>query len=222
MAYLLFLSLIFNAIALSLPATEGGLEWQLRQAVKKDWVHSSRIEIVGFKLHKKVPDSAVLMGFQPRPLLGAVSFELAWEEKGIPQKTFGTAIIKVEQPVPIAIKDIQKGESFDAQNISWVSREISKFSQNSIVSDESLLDDKVAKGFIRSGTIVQKVLIETPAQIDRGDLIDLFLENPHLKITARMKALERGRTGDWIRVENEKTKRVVRGKVVGPGRVSIQ
>ncbi|NBT59401.1 flagella basal body P-ring formation protein FlgA, partial [bacterium] len=63
---------------------------------------------------------------------------------------------------------------------------------------------------------------ETPSEIKRGEMVDLMFENPQLSITARMRALESGRTGQWIRVENQNSKRVVRARVISSGRVALK
>lgn len=197
------------------------LEEQLRQAIKRDWSASNKINIRNFTLHKKAPAHAILVSFRPRPLVGAVSFEVLWDREGQPMKTFGSAIVSIEQSVAVANRDIRRGEELNLENVSWLSQEISKFSRNSVIFNNHDLEGKVARGFIRSGSLIQPQQIEAPAEITRGQRVDLVLQNATLKITAKMKALEQGRTGDWIKVENERTKRVVRSKVVGPGKVSL-
>jgi len=216
-----FSFLILNFAAWGASSVKNPFEEQLLQAVRRDWPSASRSEVKNLRTHKTAPKNAVLMNFQPRPLLGSVSFELVWDQDGVPQKTFGNAIVKVENPVAVAIKDIRKGEGFSSDNISWLSTEVSKFSRNSVLIDPSDLEDRIARGFIRSGSMIQRNQVEVPAEINQGDRVELTIENSHLKLSARMKALERGRTGDWIRVENEKTRRVVKTRVIAPGKVSI-
>lgn len=202
-------------------STSESLQKQLIEVVKRDWPLASSIEVKNFKLHKPAPKTAVLLSLRPRPLIGAVSFEVAWEKKGSSHKTFGSAIVMVRHPIATATRDIRRGEDISQDNMMWVPQDISRFSSQSVLTDPSELTGKIARAFIRSGSKIQTSQLETPAEINRGQRVDLVFENPQLKVTARMKALESGRTGEWIRVENEKTKRVVRSKVVGPGKVSL-
>ncbi|NBX77347.1 MAG: flagella basal body P-ring formation protein FlgA [Proteobacteria bacterium] len=198
------------------------LEKALHESARRDWPQATRIEVTQINTRIKAPEKAALMSMQPRPALGAVSFELAWEEKGEPKHTFGTAIVKVEEPVAITTKNVNPGEALDEEVIRFESREVSRFSKNGIFTQPSELENKIARTFIRSGSIVSPTQVETPSEIKRGEMVDLLFENRQLSITARMKALDNGRTGQWIRVENQNNKRVVRAKVIDQGRVALK
>lgn len=223
----LLLSFCLSSCLIGAPLKEGAqgitnLEKSLQESVRRDWPEASRIQVTQINTRIKSPDKATLMNINPRPALGAISFELAWEEKGRPQKTFGTAIVKVEEPVAIAIKNLNPGDSLNEETIRFESREVSRFSKNGIFSNWSDVENRVARAFIRAGSPVNPTQVETPAEIHRGEMVDLFLESPHLTISARMKALDNGRTGQWIRVENQNSKRIVRAKVVEHGRVALK
>ena len=69
---------------------------------------------------------------------------------------------------------------------------------------------------------VHRVQTESPAEIRQGQMVDLIFNNNQLLISARMKALEHGRLGNWIRVENPNSKRVIRARVSAPGQVAIR
>jgi len=198
------------------------LEQMIQQSARRDWPNAARVEVTQIKPRTQAPEKATLMSLQPRPALGAVSFELAWEEKGEPKHTFGTAIVRVEEPVAIATKNLNSGDALDEEAVHFQNREVSRFSKNGIFTQASELENKIARTFIRQGSIVSPTQVETPAEIRRGDMVDLFFENSQLSITARMKALDHGRTGQWIRVENQNSKRVVRAKVIDQGRVALK
>lgn len=214
--FCLFLSL--SSVLLGAPK----LEQALREMAKRDWPRASRVEVSQINTRVKAPEKAALMSANPRPALGAVSFELAWDENGQPRKTFGTAIVKVEEPVAIATTNLNPGDVISEENVRFEPREVSRFLRNGIFTDANELENKVARTFIRAGSLVNPTQVETPAEIKRGEVVDLFFENGPLTITARMKALDMGRTGQWIRVENQNNKRIVRAKVVDQGRVALK
>jgi len=194
----------------------------IESQARKDWPEASRIEVSQISTRGKAPEKAVLMRVHPRPALGAISFELAWEEKGEARQAFGTAIVKVEEPVAIASKNLNPGDLLDEESIRFESREVSRFTKNGIFTNWNELEGKVARTFIRIGSLVNPTQTETPSEIKRGEMVDLMFENPQLSITARMRALESGRTGQWIRVENQNSKRVVRARVISSGRVALK
>jgi len=222
-----FVSFLFGSLLWAAPgpiSSQGPskLEQSIRESARRDWPNASRVEVSQINTRGKAPEKAALMSLQPRPALGAVSFELAWEEKGEPKSTFGTAIIRVEEPVAIATKNLNPGDPLDEEGIRFENREVSRFSKNGIFTQTHELENKIARTFIRSGSIVNPTQVETPSEIKRGEMVDLLFENTQLSIKARMKALDNGRTGQWIRVENQNNKRIVRAKVIDQGRVALK
>lgn len=222
-----FLALLVSSILIGAPQdtpfkSQSKLEKLIEIHIRRDWPQASRVEVTQINTRVKVPERATLMQIHPRPALGAISFELAWEEKGETKNTFGTAILKVEEPVAIALKNINVGELLNEENTRFESREVSRFAKNGIFTNWNDLENKAARAFIRSGSVVNPTQVEIPAEIKRGEMVDLLFENPQLTIIARMKAMDTGRTGQWIRVENQNSKRMVRAKVIGMGKVALK
>lgn len=194
----------------------------LKQMAMRDWPNAVRIEVSHFNLQSPAPEGAVITQLSPRPVLGAVSFEMEWSEKGLSKQTRGSAIVKVYQSVAIAQKNLNHGDFFSSDTITFKEMEISRYHRTGVFTSWDDLKDKLVKGFVRSGTVISAAQAQKPIEIQSGQMVDLLFENNQMLITARMKALESGRAGDWIRVENPASKRVVRARVAAAGQVVLR
>jgi len=198
------------------------IERSIERNARMDWPNASRIEVLQISSKKEIPPGATLQNVFPRPALGAVSFEAHWQNREGAHRTFGTAIVKVYQPVAVAATALKPQDGLDESKLRFEEREISKFSQNGVFTDWEHLENKIAKTFVKAGSVLHVTQVETPAEIRQGQMVDLIFENSQIVISARMKALEHGRLGSWIRVENPNSRRVVRARVIAPGRVGIR
>jgi flagella basal body P-ring formation protein FlgA len=69
---------------------------------------------------------------------------------------------------------------------------------------------------LRDGDLVRPQLVE------RGNLITLVYEGRGISLTVKGKAMASGAQGEIVQVQNLTSKRIVEGRVSGPGRVSVQ
>lgn len=219
--FVLFWTVIGNAAISPAPKTNSHVS-SLKQIAMRDWPNAVRIEISHFNLQTAAPEGAVITQLSPRPALGAVSFEMEWSEKGLSKQTRGSAIIKVYQSVAVAQKNLNHGDFFGSDAVTFKELEISRYHRTGLFTTWDELKDKVVKGFVRSGTVISAAQAQKPIEIQSGQMVDLLFENNQMLITARMKALESGRAGDWIRVENPTSKRVVRARVSAAGQVVLR
>ncbi len=61
-----------------------------------------------------------------------------------------------------------------------------------------------------------------PMLVRRGETVTIFFEIPGLTLTARGKALESGIEGDMVNVVNSQSRRIVRARIVGRGKVTVK
>lgn len=217
------LLLLLGSVTLwAAPSTSSShLEHMIRSAARRDWPQATRIEVSQVTSQGIVPADATLIQMNPRPLLGAVNFQLAWIAQGIQKKSYGSAVVKVFQPVLLSRLPINPGEALNEENTTLQEQEISMFMQNGYFANESEVADQVARTFIRPSTVIHRNQVEKPTEIKQGQMVELIFENKQMLISARMKALDAGRTGQWIRLENPMSKRIIRAKVSASGRVAL-
>lgn len=214
--------LAFGAKAPLKSAEESIVENLLRQSCRKEWDSEVRVEIENVFTRDTVGKNASIFSIFPRPALGVVNFELAWQDKGKMYRTIGSAVIRVFANVAVAQELLRTGDSLDQAKIQYEERELTKLTQTGYFLSPESLEGKVARGYIRPGTVLGVQNVETPAPIVQGQMLDLIHGTANVRITAKVKALEKGKVGSWIRVENPQSKKVLRAKVTAPGEVSLR
>ncbi len=79
----------------------------------------------------------------------------------------------------------------------------------------------LAKRTIAAATIITPGMVQAPKLIKRGERVTVVAETGGLKIRTVGKALSDGKSGDVIRVQSERSRRVVDGIVVSQGVVKV-
>ena len=74
---------------------------------------------------------------------------------------------------------------------------------------------------LRPGQPLRDSDLMKPEIVQRNESVTIVYEAPGMVLTMRGKAQDAGALGDTISVLNVQSKRVVQGKISGPGRVTV-
>jgi flagella basal body P-ring formation protein FlgA len=74
---------------------------------------------------------------------------------------------------------------------------------------------------IRSGSMLTQRVLDTPREVERGELVDVTIETPATHIHTQGVAEQGGRRGDLITVRNARSGRTFRARVEDAGKVSV-
>ncbi len=88
----------------------------------------------------------------------------------------------------------------------------------------SSLEDVVglaARRPLRAGQAINVADVAPPQLVRRGEAVTIIYQVPGLTLTARGQAMESGIDGDMVNVLNGQSRRIVRGSVIGRGKVQI-
>jgi flagella basal body P-ring formation protein FlgA len=86
-------------------------------------------------------------------------------------------------------------------------------------------EDIVGKRFKRdlpAGTVISPEVLEDHVLVQRGEVVNMLVENSRLVIHAKGKAVDKGRMGETIRVKNMTSGKEVFAKVTGNNRVTVE
>lgn len=120
----------------------------------------------------------------------------------------------------VANKQLVQGTEITAQDLRIDEREY-KGENWTYFTDVKQVLGKVARRGIGQGEIVTSRNIQNAVIIHSGDLIDLTAVVNGIRVTTQGKAMENGREGDYIKVKNLASNKVVRGKVIDKNNVEI-
>lgn len=136
-----------------------------------------------------------------------------------PLRISGQLVETMEVVVPKRL--IARGETLGKDDVI-VERRPREGQGGEIISDARAAVDKVARRALLAGVPLRGSDVQREEIVGKGDLVTIVYEAPGLMITLRGKANEAGAMGDVVSVTNPQSKRVLQGKVSGPGRVSVQ
>jgi flagella basal body P-ring formation protein FlgA len=79
---------------------------------------------------------------------------------------------------------------------------------------------KRMKASLSAGDILYAYHFEAIPLVKRGDMVTIVAQNGSFKVTAPGEARNSGAKGEEVRVKNLTSRRIIRGRVIGPGMVS--
>jgi flagella basal body P-ring formation protein FlgA len=136
-----------------------------------------------------------------------------------PLRISGQLVETMEVVVPKRL--IARGETLGKDDV-LIERRPRDGQGNETIGDIRAAIDKVARRALLAGVPLRSSDVQREEIVAKGDLVTIVYEAPGLLITLRGKANEAGAMGDVVSVSNPQSKRVLQGKVSGPGRVSVQ
>ena len=203
-------------------APPNSLRSHILDHLKKYWSPESKIELENFVVREMVPLSARVHEVQPTPPLGLTSFELVWTEAGKVRRGYATGVVRVFSKVAVVKSPIRHNEAFTAQNLFFEEREVTALSNRGFYTDAKSIEGLRAQGYLRPGAVVTGSQTQLPLAVTLGQSLELVHRQGSLNLRIRVKALENGRVNDWIRVENQSSKKVLTAKITGPSEVQTR
>ncbi|MFP4052717.1 MAG: flagellar basal body P-ring formation chaperone FlgA [Phycisphaerae bacterium] len=118
----------------------------------------------------------------------------------------------------VAARDISAGDAFTTDNVKVAEVESVRPAEGPFAPPLGM----VASHNIRKGLEIRDNLVRAPKQavvVKRGQGVEMRVEGKHFAVRAAGQALEDGKPGQFIKVRNIDTKRIVVGKVMPDGYV---
>jgi flagella basal body P-ring formation protein FlgA len=156
-----------------------------------------------------VTDPRQLIGHTPRRMISA----------GAPMRRGDIQMVR-QVEVPVAARDLTRGEILDSEDLTWVTMDDGDVVSNTI-TDEADLMGRATKHPIRAGQALRKHDIARPVAVARGKLVTILWSTSAINLTAQGLAMEAGGVGDVIRVTNTKSKTVVTVEVIDATTVRV-
>ncbi len=184
----------------------------------------AEIKNLFFEGSRFVPSGEISLslGRFERSVDGSHSAELvATSQKG------STSTVKVKlyvdsfNEVLIASRAVARGEILREGDFERARLNVRSVPAKAAVNEADILGFE-AKRAISAGRIIQSEDLKLPNVIQAGKQVTLKYEKGRLVATVLVIALESGAAGDYIRVRNEDSKKVITAKVVSEGLVEVK
>lgn len=124
-----------------------------------------------------------------------------------------SAELEVELPVAVASEDLRRGP-LDAGALALEARDL-RHLPDDVVTDLDQVSGLRLLRNLRAGTPLRMAHFDTPDLVERGDLILVDAGNDGLELRLQVKALQAGKLGQVIDVENPTSRRRFTVEVTG-------
>lgn len=128
------------------------------------------------------------------------------------------AQVTIYREIPIALRDIARGEVISQVHITTNIVNVSSIRQ-AFLADTQAIVGKEAKRNIGSGEPFRTALLDAPTAVKRGELVTLESLAGSIKVSSSGTAMADGRVGQKIRVRNNSSERIISGVVISQGLV---
>jgi flagella basal body P-ring formation protein FlgA len=122
--------------------------------------------------------------------------------------------------VPVLRKTAHNGEIITEDDIDWITFPEKKISPSVITSKKVLLG-KTPKRRILANSVIRIRDINSPTLIKKGDTVSIVYKAKYINLRTLGYALQDGKKGEFIRIQNPKSKMVVQAKVVDKGTAHV-
>ncbi len=172
-----------------------------------------------------VQEGKVTFAVSPRPkedYLGLVPIQVVIKVDGHEEKRVWVRL-DVEMPVPVVLarRRIEPDTVIRAGDLYVTEKDLARLAGGA-VTDPAQVVGMRARRPIAPNAVLRADMVEAALILKRGDIITLVAGSGNLIATARGEAQEKGRTGDWIKVRNISSHRIIYGRVVDSNTVRVE
>lgn len=129
-------------------------------------------------------------------------------------------IIKFAE-VYVAKHFLPRGKQLQAEDFSLERRDISNQSVG-YITDLNAIMGKIVRRPLRHNSVIPPGALHEPTLVKRGQQVTIVARHTGVNVRMKGKALKNGTEGEVIRVQNLSSKRIIEGKVLSAGVVSVQ
>jgi flagella basal body P-ring formation protein FlgA len=131
------------------------------------------------------------------------------------------AEVEVFRSVLVTRKKLEKGARFTKEDIELERRPASQIPGGALSDLETVLG-RTAAGPLLPGTILRVQSLFDPPAVRQGQMVRAVVVRGNVEITVEARAVDSGKVGDVIRVENTQTRKIIRAKVLNEKMVSVE
>lgn len=131
-----------------------------------------------------------------------------------------TANVKGLETVVVAGSAIPRDSQITKAQLVLKEQDISTLRQGFYTSPEEVVGS-VAKRALLMDAVITPTVLTAPRLVNKGELVSIIASDGKVSVRAAGMALNEGALGDLIQVQNKTSKKIVYGRVNGPGSVAV-
>lgn len=140
-------------------------------------------------------------------------------EGSAPWAIYVPAQISLFRELPVATRNLERGEIVSSGDISLEVVNTSLVRQGQLADAGSIIGKEVKRP-VAKGDPFRVAALDAPLVVKRGDPVEIKLEAGAITVNTMGVALGNGRIGERIRVKNGQSERTISARVIAAGKVS--
>jgi len=157
-----------------------------------------------------------------RAVLGPASFALTISVADrVVKRLHGLASIAIVQEVVSLTRPVAQDEVITADAVTLTEVEVTQPLRQVVTQLEEVIGKRARRALAGHTPLSPRDVVTAPV-VQKGDVVNIVLESPLIKVTTVGEALEAGQPGETIRVKNTASNREVRAQVIDKHTVRIQ
>jgi flagella basal body P-ring formation protein FlgA len=129
--------------------------------------------------------------------------------------------VEVFRPAVVSLGRIEKGAKFTEGNVGLVRKPASSIPPGTVGDLRNILG-RTAAVYVAPGTILRMHSIFDPPVVRRGSVVQALARRGSVELSVDAKALEDAKAGETVRVENTRTRKVLKGRVLDEKTVLLE
>lgn len=201
---------------------------EVTQALKEELANSSNLDVqlksVQWETEQILPSKPTKV--QAEILGTAVGGKMpvrisAFNDLELSSRFLATAIVDDWKAVPIVRGRLDKGSVIRAEDVQVIRANLATLPQDVTFKVEEVIGRRALRG-IASGEAIRKSDIDMPPVVEKGKVVNMIFSSGGFTARATGIALQDGREGEKIELKNDRSHKVVKGKILNPSEVMIE
>lgn len=142
------------------------------------------------------------------------------KNKKVEKTIWAQGQVKIIKTVPVVRRELSVGAKIQPEDIEYTKKDIT-FERNSFPHEEEILGSEVAQN-IGANQILLTRHLKRRLTLNKGTSVGVTMKSQGWKIYSKAVAQENGYIGDYVKVQNPDTKRVLTGVVTADGTVEVK
>lgn len=130
------------------------------------------------------------------------------------------ALVEVDAPFVRAAQPLTRGRVLVADDLVADTGSVAGARFARLLSESEVTGARVMR-ILDTGAVLQVSDVVIPPLVKAGESVTAVVRIGAVEVTAEMTAIDAGALGDEIRIAHADRKRMLRGRIVGPGRVEV-
>ncbi len=137
-----------------------------------------------------------------------------------PWSMYVGSTVALEKPVIVSRHELPRHHILEKSDLTVVQQDIYSLRGGYSTQFDDVIGQQLKRP-LRSGNIVYNYQLQAPDIIKKGDRVTVIAKRGSLSVMSHGIALGNASAGENVRIENQKSSRIIQARVIAPGTVEV-